>query len=534
MKRPDPGFQSSLDRYFVPFRTLPYPPVDVAWEAVLTRLRKEPEVAFLEPSEVPHRSALAQQSRWLAIAALVVVTALAFLYSASQRSRAAVVADGWLHPMLGATSSVVQKNGRISFGEMVRSGDEEGAVLSLSDGSQVELRAHSELSFERATDGIRILLTNGAAIVTAAKQESGKSLYVVTRDLTVAVVGTDFLVDVDERGSSVAVMEGVIRVRHGTQETKLLAGGQIRTEPTQTSRPIQEAIAWSRHADLHLSLLNRSGMALQIAAGPKSDTRPLAFDVVSIRPRAAGSGGRSGILPGGFLPACYGDPQLASSRFSITNTTVFQLIALAYGESCQRWEQQSSDSDALSGGPKWIREDHFDIQAVIPAGTPTYSPGQLAGGRAPEIQMMLQSMLSDRFKLILERRTKEVPVYLLTIEKGGLKISQGPNTRWQIRTLRTGPDGQPRPSGASAGPSGGSMARLASSLSNYLGQPVVDRTGITYEFGFSVDFALPDEDCSSCPTVVGALKDKLGLKLDRGRAPIQVLYVQRLEKPSDN
>lgn len=148
---------------------------------------------------------------------------------------------------------------------------------------------------------------------------------------------------------------------------------------------------------------------------------------------------------------------------------------------------------------------------------------------------MVQTMLADRFKLVLNHRMKEMPVYVLTVAKGGPKVmpAQEGNTRWLIRTLRVGADGEPRPSGVSGGP-GGSIERLASALSNRLGRPVLDRTGITFEFGFSLDFALPEDDCPSCPTAASALQDKLGLKLETRRAPVEVLEVESIEKPSEN
>jgi len=537
MKPSKRNFQAILYQHFVPFRKLPSPSVGAAWASVLTRLQEEPEVtASEESSATPDRSPLAAQPRWLAVVAVIALLVFAFLHrreSASQSAAAAIIAEGSLRRISSEMKSLVHADDRLSFGETFRSDDGKGAMLSLADGSRVEVRSNSDLSLEPAIDGIRVRLTNGAVILTAVKQRSGRHLYVATKDVTAAVVGTVFFVNADERGSRVAVLEGVVTVRQGNKETTVLPGRQLATDPTLTGRPVEEAIAWSRQAQAHLLLLKRSAVALQITAGQKTEVSR-EFDVISIRPRAAASGGRSGILPAGFPPACYGETQLDPARLSISNATVFQLIALAYGQSCQRWEQQLSDSDALAGGPKWIREDHFDIQAGIPKGIATYTPAQLTGGHAPQIQMMLQSMLSDRFKLVLERRTKEVPVYVLTVAKGGPKITRGTNTSWQIRTLRTGPDGLPRPSGVSAGPTGGSMERLASSLSNYLGRPVVDRTGIAYEFGFRVDFALPDEDCSSCPTPSAALEDTLGLKLDRSRAPVEVLFVERIEKPSEN
>ena len=90
-------------------------------------------------------------------------------------------------------------------------------VYELVDGSRVEMRPGTELSFERAGDGLRILLKHGGIIVNAAKQRSGH-LYVETKDVTVSVIGTVFLVNAGENGSRVAVIEGEVRVQQGRTE----------------------------------------------------------------------------------------------------------------------------------------------------------------------------------------------------------------------------------------------------------------------------------------------------------------------------
>jgi uncharacterized protein (TIGR03435 family) len=463
-----------------------------------------------------------------------VLVSVAIRSASGRRGAFAVMVEGSLYLTTNEAKTAIQKGEKIGPGDAIRSAGARDTALLLADGSWLEMRPDSELSLERARDGIRIRLGRGSVIVNAAKQRVGQHLYVETKDLALAVVGTVFLVIVEENGSHVAVLEGEVRVRQGATEKKLSPGEHMVTDPKFRPASATEEVAWARRAAANLSRLKQSALPLQIAG--KKDAEPrLAFDEVSIRPRASSFGGRGGVLPNGFTPACYGNPQIDPARFSIANTTVFQLIALAYGRGCERWESQGSDSDALAGAPRWIREERFDVQAVMPEGIPPYTPAQLARGQAPEIQSMLQTMLADRFKLVLERRMKEMPVYVLTVAKGGPKLtpSQDGKGRGLIRTLRTGADGQPRPSGFSGGP-GGSMEQLAPWLSNYLGRPVLDRTGIAYGFSYELDFALPGEDCTACPSAGDALQDKLGLKLDSARAPVEVLVLNRVEKPSEN
>ena len=78
------------------------------------------------------------------------------------------------------------------------------------------------------------------------------------------------------------------------------------------------------------------------------------------------------------------------------------------------------------------------------------------------------------------------------------------------------------------------MPALVAVLGNHLRRQVVDRTGITAEFDFNLEYARPDDECASCPSPSTALQDKLGLRLEPTKAPAEVLVVDRVEKPSEN
>ncbi len=128
----------------------------------------------------------------------------------------------------------------------------------MADGSRVEMRAESRISLKPAADGIQITLITGSVIVNAAKQGNGH-LYVQTRDCTVSVIGTVFLVTADEEGSRVAVIQGEVHVQHGTTLKALLPWGeQMATVPTMKALPVAEEISWSRYAAAHLELLKQS------------------------------------------------------------------------------------------------------------------------------------------------------------------------------------------------------------------------------------------------------------------------------------
>src|SRR5262249_51870725 len=131
------------------------------------------------------------------------------------------------------------------------------AAIRFADTSRVEMRAQSEISLERASDGVRIRLNNGSVIVNAAKQGAGH-LYVQTKDMTVSVVGTVFLVNAEEEGSRVAVIEGEVHVQQGDAATQLLPGEQVTTSQRMKSIGVKEGISWSHHAEEHLALLQQT------------------------------------------------------------------------------------------------------------------------------------------------------------------------------------------------------------------------------------------------------------------------------------
>jgi uncharacterized protein (TIGR03435 family) len=264
-------------------------------------------------------------------------------------------------------------------------------------------------------------------IINAGKQAAGH-LYVQTKDLTVSVVGTVFLVNAEEEGSRVAVIEGEVKVQQGKSAKSLLPGEQLSTNPQMEKLPVKEDISWSREAEVLAARLE--------SAAPAQSTPELrtAFEVVSIRPGAAlplsrGRGAFAGegerfqnaavnqtierntlcSIPGSELDVNPG-------RIILTRTSVYRLVTLAYGlKDCPLAIQMG----LLAGGPEWIRSLRFDIQATIPDGSPAYTRQQLNDGDAPKLQMMIQTMLSERFKLSLRRESKEVTIYNLVVGKPG-------------------------------------------------------------------------------------------------------------------
>jgi uncharacterized protein (TIGR03435 family) len=214
----------------------------------------------------------------------------------------------------------------------------------------------------------------------------------------------------------------------------------------------------------------------------------------------------------------------------------------------------------ISGGPSWSNSDYYDIVAN-------------AEGNAPQTQMrgpMLQTLLEERFKLWLHPETRQVPIYALTVAKNGPKLERskaGSCISLDVNHVPPPVPGQPLPDicgrpipgmkgrNVTMDARGMSMKDLAEGLlSRILDRPVIDRTGLAETFDFHLEFT-PDETTplgASAPQAPGdpgrsplaadpaglsiftAVEEQMGLKLVPDRGPIQVLVIDRAERPAGN
>jgi len=203
---------------------------------------------------------------------------------------------------------------------------------------------------------------------------------------------------------------------------------------------------------------------------------------------------------------------------SMRNMTLRASIGMAY----------NLREPQVMGGPKWLDSDRYDIDAK-----------SAGAARSPELRVMLQTLLAERFKLVLHRETKTVPGYALVVVKGGLKM----------RGVEPGQSNLSTHNGSMTAEKV-SMANLAANLSRRLGTPVDDATGVTSVFDFKLELppqdnraTPPSGDTSGAeardPASFGAalshvLEDQLGLKLEPRRIPQEVLLIDRAEKPAEN
>ena len=266
-----------------------------------------------------------------------------------------------------------------------------------------------------------------------------------------------------------------------------------------------------------------------------------AFEVVSVRPAQQGTvapGARGGTTVMSGCALNY--PQYDPRRFSVSGTTLYTLIVWAYGtqgisvSGCRNY----ANWNLVSGGPGWIQSDLWDIQAVIPEGSLNYTLDQFRKGETPKLQKMLQTLLEDRFKVVVRREMKEVSGYVLTAEKGA--------PRFTVRKEIDTPDFRKQWVGATPGVElergaifvkNSPIAELVPLLQNETDRPILDQTGLTGQYDFFIEYTtigkLNAPDVSR-PSIFKALEEQVGLKLGPSKFQMVGWIVERAEKPSGN
>jgi uncharacterized protein (TIGR03435 family) len=164
------------------------------------------------------------------------------------------------------------------------------------------------------------------------------------------------------------------------------------------------------------------------------------------------------------------------------------------------------------GGPAWADSDQFDIAAK--AASPDVT--------RDEIRAMLQTLLAERFHLVVHRDTKQIASYTLLVAKGGSKLKDASPDQKTGFTDAAGPNGAPRTTFAAS-----PIRTLVNMLANTLGSPVVDKTALTGLYDYSFDW--PAQGAS----LVDAL-DQIGLNLEAKKEPVEVLVIDHADKPSSN
>lgn len=233
------------------------------------------------------------------------------------------------------------------------------------------------------------------------------------------------------------------------------------------------------------------------------------FDVVTVKPSDPNRPGKGFTVRG---------------RHVMTfNTNVNDLITFAY----------SLHAKQLIGAPAWFATDKFDIDGV---------PDVEGRPSAQQMRILIQSALTDRFKLTFHHDKKELSVYALEIAKGGPKLTEtisqpsGPRN-FLFRNL------------GNLTVSNSTMQDFCNGMQGaVMDKPVVDHTGLTDRYDFNLKWT-PDEsqfeamggfkppateDPNPPPALSTAMQEQLGLKFEATKAPADVFVIDHVEKPSAN
>ena len=210
---------------------------------------------------------------------------------------------------------------------------------------------------------------------------------------------------------------------------------------------------------------------------------------------------------------------LRAGRYELRQATMLDLIKTAYGV----------DPDAVVGGPSWLESDRFDVTAKAPPAT-----------SAETANLMLQELLTDRFKLVVHKDMKPMPGFVLTVGKGKPKLKEADSSGEPGCQLQ--PPAQPSPD--TIPPQVFScrnmtMAAFAAALRqlapSYLPSPVLDSTGIKGAWDFDLKWTLKgllSLAGAEGITIFDAVDKQLGLKLEPQRVPLPVLIVDSVnQKP---
>lgn len=240
-------------------------------------------------------------------------------------------------------------------------------------------------------------------------------------------------------------------------------------------------------------------------------------------------------------------------RVTSPATSLRQLILLAYG----------LQNLQLSGGPSWIGSERYAIEARTSA-----------NATRADVRSMVKALLVERFQLVAHLEKRELPAFALVLASGDGRL--GPRLKRSGPTCAPvqPPPGVPLPPPPPPGPESGitpvlpqdpldptcgfvnfpgwmsgrkiTMAHVALQLTQLTGRPVLDETGLAGDFDMDVTF-MPDQPVrlnggaappelaqSDRPPLMTAIQDDLGLKLDARRRDVDVLVIDRIERPSEN
>jgi uncharacterized protein (TIGR03435 family) len=234
-------------------------------------------------------------------------------------------------------------------------------------------------------------------------------------------------------------------------------------------------------------------LALPLICATLTAQGPAALEVVSIKPNRTG--------------AAASDTNTTPGRLSFINVTPLSLIRRAFG--VQDFQ--------ITGLPDWAASERFDVVAVLDRSTVLNDQDR---------QPFLLRMLADRWSLRFHRESREHGVYSLVVADasrlkphtgaGSYAMNVEPGDRVALRSTR------------------GNIGRLVEILSRYTDRVVIDDTGLTGEYDFTLEWVQNPAVDGASPTLFTALREQTGLRLDPARRTMPVIVIDSIDRPSTN
>jgi uncharacterized protein (TIGR03435 family) len=254
--------------------------------------------------------------------------------------------------------------------------------------------------------------------------------------------------------------------------------------------------------------------APQAAAGtstPETAPKLPEFEVASVKPSNPNAQGAIGLFtyPGGRVVA--------------SNCTLPYLIS----------ETFHVQGFQVAGGPNWMSEARFDIEAKPPVSSLSgkSNPASFKDPPSDEQRQMLQALLIDRFQLKFHRELRQGSVYILRRGDKPLKL-ENPKDK-NAYSWAGSIEGGDVTHGTGLAGINISMSQLAVRLSGSLGRPVLDQTGLQGSFDFNYETGNDDSDASPTASIFTSLR-AIGLDLKPAKGPVEFIIIDSVEKPSAN
>lgn len=183
----------------------------------------------------------------------------------------------------------------------------------------------------------------------------------------------------------------------------------------------------------------------------------------------------------------------------------------------------------ILGGPRWINDDQWDIEAKAESSTNLTWTESQDPNRAGPLARMLQSLIENRFQLKFHREPREVPAYIVTIVRSGSKLKLSADQSTVIVDTKLGRglvevNTQP-------------FGNFLYFLGRQLDRPLIDKTGVVGLYDVKLQWTpepTQGTPASDFPTLFTAVQEQLGLKLESGKGAIDMLVIDSVQRPSQN